>query len=61
MRMSLLRSVLLIVAVMLGATAASALTIFKNFGAPEIDPGMAVGALTLLTGSIAVIRARRQK
>ena len=28
---------------------------------PEIDPGMAVSAITLLAGSLAVLRIRRQK
>jgi hypothetical protein len=30
-------------------------------GAPEIDPGSAVGALALLSGGILVIRGRRKK
>lgn len=29
--------------------------------APEIDPGMAAGALTLLAGGLAVVRGRRRK
>ncbi len=29
--------------------------------APEIDPGMAGGALTLLAGGLAVVRGRRRK
>jgi hypothetical protein len=28
---------------------------------PEIDPGMAISALTLLAGSLAVLRIRRNK
>jgi hypothetical protein len=29
--------------------------------APEIDPGMAAGALTLLAGGLAMVRGRRRK
>ncbi len=28
--------------------------------APEVDPGMAIGALTLLAGSITVLRSKRR-
>ena len=28
---------------------------------PEIDPGMAIGGLTLLAGSLVVLRARHKK
>jgi len=31
------------------------------FKAPEIDPGSAMAALTMLAGSLAVIRGRRSK
>lgn len=30
-------------------------------GAPEIDPSLAIGGLTLLAGTIAVLRTRRSK
>jgi len=33
---------------------------FRNYK-PEIDPGLAVSALTLLAGSLVVLRARRKK
>jgi hypothetical protein len=29
--------------------------------APEIDPGQALGALTLLTGTLAIVRGYRRK
>jgi hypothetical protein len=29
--------------------------------APEIDPGQALGALTLLTGTVAIVRGYRRK
>jgi hypothetical protein len=29
--------------------------------APELDPSLAIGGLTLLAGSLAVVRARRSK
>jgi hypothetical protein len=29
--------------------------------APEVDPGLAIRAITLLAGSLAVMRIRRQK
>jgi hypothetical protein len=40
-------------------TSAHALAFFKNV--PEVDPSLAVGALMLLVGSLAVMRARRRK
>lgn len=34
---------------------------YANKHTPEIDPSMAVGAVTLLGGMIAVLRIRRKK
>lgn len=34
---------------------------FGGHTAPEIDPGLAIGALTLLAGTVAVLRIRRTK
>ena len=34
---------------------------FKFIHTPEIDPTLAISAVTLLAGSLAVIRARRNK
>ncbi len=31
------------------------------WSAPEIDPGQALGALTLLAGTVAIVRAYRRK
>ena len=31
------------------------------WSAPEIDPGQAVGALTLLSGTVAIVRGYRRK
>lgn len=38
---------------------ANALMLFKTGTAPEIDPSLAVGAVALLAGSIAVLRSRK--
>lgn len=39
----------------------SVMTDPSPMAAPEIDPGMAAGALTLLAGGLAVVRGRRRK
>lgn len=33
----------------------------KHWSAPEIDPGQALGALALLSGTVAIVRGYRRK
>jgi hypothetical protein len=40
-------------------TSAHAAALF--FPTPEVDPTLAIGALTLVAGTVAVLRARRNK
>lgn len=55
----LLTYTMLLLAFALGTTtAASALTLLP---APEVDPSVAIGAVTMLAGTLAVLRARRKK
>ena len=39
---------------------ASACAVLFRLSAPEVDPSMAVGSFALITGTIAVLRARRK-
>jgi hypothetical protein len=60
MTKNLLKSALILLGLALGTcTFANALAF--SIRKPEIDPGMAVSALTLLGGSLVVLRARRKK
>ena len=62
MKRKVLNSVLILLGVMFGTYgAAHALVFGAPIPAPEIDPGMAISALTILVGSLAVIHARRKK
>jgi hypothetical protein len=66
----LLKSSLLMLFLALGTCSAAHGMIFRTCGipgfppckkSPEIDPGLAVSALTLLGGTLVVLRARRKK
>lgn len=51
-----------LIALAFGAcTAAEALVLGGSSPVPEIDPGLAVSAIALLGGTIAVLRVRRKK
>ncbi len=45
---------------MLTALAGVSLAAPPDLGAPEIDPGSMVGALTLLSGGVAMLTSRRK-
>ena len=61
MRKNLMRDALLVIGFLLasGATA-NAMALYHLWPVPEIDPSLAVGAVALLAGSIAVLRAQRR-
>lgn len=40
---------------------ARALALSSPIGAPEVDPSLAVGAIALLGGALAVMRSRRSR
>jgi LPXTG-motif cell wall-anchored protein len=42
-------------------TSATAHGLAFSLKAPEVDPSLAIGGLTLLAGTIAVLRVRRKK
>jgi hypothetical protein len=42
-------------------TVANALVFGGHKSAPEVDPSLAIGGLTLLVGTLAVLRTRRRK
>jgi Na+/phosphate symporter len=59
MTKTLLKYSLVVLGIALGTcTAAHGIAFSKK---PEIDPSLAVSALTLLAGSLAVLRVRRNK
>jgi hypothetical protein len=59
MTKNLLKYSLVVLGLALGACAsAHGMVLFKK---PEVDPGLAISGLTLLAGTIAVLRVRRQK
>jgi hypothetical protein len=55
--MKIVRNLLAVLAVTVFATHVS----FAGLPAPEIDPGMGIGALALLGGAIMVIRGRAKR
>jgi hypothetical protein len=62
MTKSPIKSAFLLLGMALGAcTAAHGLVLFDHGYRPEIDPSLAVSALTLLAGSLAVLSVRRKK
>jgi LPXTG-motif cell wall-anchored protein len=56
---SLMKSALVILGIAL-CTSSAAYAHSSGYG-PEIDPSLAVGGLTLLAGTLAVLRVRRKK
>lgn len=59
MTKNLFKYSLVVLGIALGTCTAAYGMMFKQ--APEIDPSLAVSALTLLAGSLAVLRIRRNK
>jgi uncharacterized membrane protein len=61
MKIGFLKYALPMLGLVLAASAsAHGLALFKP-RLPEVDPSLAVGAFTMLAGSLAVMRARRKK
>jgi hypothetical protein len=59
MTKNLLKYVLVVLGLALGtAAAAHGMVLFKK---PEVDPSLAISGLTLLAGTLAVLRVRRNK
>jgi len=61
MNKNYLKYALVVLGLALGTCASAHGMVFGGSRAPEIDPGLAISAITLLAGSLAVMRARRQK
>jgi len=62
MNKNYLKYALVVLGLALGTCASAHGMVFGGGGkTPEIDPGLAISAITLLAGSLAVMRARRQK
>jgi hypothetical protein len=59
MTKNLLKYALMVLGLALGAATTAHGMVF--YLAPEVDPSLAVSALTLLAGSLAVLRVRRKK
>ncbi|MGA2352413.1 MAG: hypothetical protein ABSF70_18400 [Terracidiphilus sp.] len=58
---SLLRNLIVVMGLALGISSVANALVFGRHVGPEIDPSLAVGALTLLAGSLAVLNVRRKK
>jgi hypothetical protein len=61
MNKNYLKYALVVLGLALGTCASAHGMVFGGPHTPEIDPGLAISAITLLAGSLAVMRARRQK
>jgi hypothetical protein len=61
MNKNFLKYAFVVLGLALGACASAHGLVFGQPPKPEIDPGLAISAVTLLVGSLAVMRARRQK
>lgn len=61
MTKNLLKSAFILMGSALGTCANANALVFTNPKTPEIDPSIAVSALMLLAGSLAVLHARRKK
>lgn len=59
MTKSLLKYALVMLVLMLGTCATAHALMFRHD--PEVDPSLAIGAFTLLAGTLAVLRVRRKK
>jgi hypothetical protein len=58
-RKNLLKYALLVTGLVLSASTAAQAMMFRP--SPEVDPSLAVGAVTMLAGTLVVLRARRKK
>jgi uncharacterized lipoprotein YajG len=61
MKKNLLMKILMVLVFVLGACASASAMVFHPATTPEIDPSLAISGLTLLAGSLAVLRAKRGK
>ena len=61
MSKNLLKYTLLVLGLALATCASAHGMVFFKGGAPEVDPSLAVSGLTLLAGTLAVLRVRRSK
>jgi len=61
MKKSLLMNTLVVLGFALGACASAHGMAFGPTPHPEIDPSLAISGLTLLAGSLAVLRAKRNQ
>ena len=61
MTKNLLKYSLVVLGIALGTCTAAHGLAFSKLHQPEIDPSLAVSAVTLLAGSLAVLRIRRNK
>jgi hypothetical protein len=59
--MKLLKYSFLALALILGVSTAAHADPWWQHQAPEVDPGLAISGLTLLGGTLTVLRARRSK
>lgn len=61
MTKNLLKYTLLVLGFAFGTCASAHGMAFFKSTAPEVDPSLAISAITLLAGSLAVLRSHRQK
>jgi hypothetical protein len=61
MKKNLLMNTLVVLGLALGTCASAHGMVFGGNATPEIDPSLAISGLTLLVGSLAVMRVKRSK
>jgi hypothetical protein len=61
MKKNFLKYAFVVLGLALGTCASAHGMAFNKPPSPEVDPGLAISAITLLAGSLAVMRVRRQK
>ena len=61
MKISRLKCALAVMIVLFGVCSVAHGMVFHPWHKPEIDPNLAVSSLTLLAGTLAVLRVRRRK
>lgn len=61
MTKNLLKYSIVMLGLALGTCSAAYGLAFRHGHVPEVDPSVAIGGLTLLAGTIAVLRVRRKK
>ena len=61
MKKNLLKYSFVVLGLALGTCSAAFGLAFGPGHAPEVDPSLAIGGLTMLVGTIAVLRIRRKK